>query len=191
MIGRGLRWLFVLVVAVWCVGVINHYLGYTLNRFAIVPRQPAGAWGILAAPFLHGSLQVMVWHTVPFLLLGALVSLQGVVRLSQITGFVWIVSGGLLWLAADGGRYLGASGVVFGYLGFLVISGLRERRVLPFFLGLLLLLGYLALLARHWGYLRFSLPVVIPMPWAMHLAGLASGVLAALFFSRSAARWRW
>lgn len=187
---RSFAWLFMLVVVVWCVGVINHYLGYRLNQFALVPRSVPGAIGILTAPFLHPGLRVMVWNTLPFLALGLLVALQGGVQLARVTGFAWIVSGLLLWLVADHGRYLGASGVVFGYLGFLVISGWRERRIVSFLLGLLLAVGYALLLARHLGYAHFRLPVVIPMPWAMHLAGMASGVLAGFFFSRGGSRWR-
>ena len=105
-------------------------------------------------------------------MLGALVLLRGIPRWFQVTAVV-IVAGGLAtWLLARSATHIGASGVVFGYLGFLLAAGFFERSLRAITLGVVTGLAYGGLL---WGVL----PTRPGISWESHLFGLLAGGLAA------------
>jgi membrane associated rhomboid family serine protease len=162
----------VFVVTMWLVELANLVSGYALVGFGIQPRLPSGLWGIIFAPFLHGSLAHLVANTVPFLVLGWLVALRGLREFFFVTGWVMLIGGGAVWLL---GRpfsvHVGASGLIFGYLGFLLARGVLERSVLSVVLSLVALLLYGGAI---WGVL----PVSERVSWEGHLFGLLAGVAA-------------
>jgi membrane associated rhomboid family serine protease len=162
----------VFVVTMWLVELANLVSGYALVGFGIQPRLPSGLWGIIFAPFLHGSLAHLVANTVPFLVLGWLVALRGLREFFFVTGWVMLIGGGAVWLL---GRpfsvHVGASGLIFGYLGFLLARGVLERSVLSVALSLVALLLYGGAI---WGVL----PVSERVSWEGHLFGLLAGVVA-------------
>ena len=164
------------VTALWVSFGVNLLLGGALLRFGIVPRTTGGLVGILAAPFLHANLAHLVANTIPFLLFGWLVMLRdrrhfGVVTLMAVLG-----SGLLSWtLGAPGSIHIGASGVVFGYFGFLLLAGFYARSVGSIVISLAV--------AVLWGGTVFRvLPGTPGVSWQGHLGGFVGGVLAARWF---------
>ncbi|MES3034726.1 MAG: rhomboid family intramembrane serine protease [Gemmatimonadota bacterium] len=164
------------VTAFWATFGVNALLGGALLRFGIVPRTTNGLLGILAAPFLHVNLAHLIANTISFLLFGWLVMLRdrrhfGVVTLMAVLG-----SGLVSWtLGAPGSVHIGASGVVFGYFGFLLLAGFYARS-----LGSIVLSLAVAVL---WGGTVFGvLPGTPGVSWQGHLGGFVGGVLAARRF---------
>ncbi len=161
------------IAVMWLVEIIDVlFLDHALERQGIQPRTWGGLDGILLAPFLHDDYAHLISNTIPLAVLGALVLLRGIPRWFQVTAVVVIVGGLATWLLARSANHIGASGVIFGYLGFLLAAGFFERSVRAIALGAVTALAYGGLL---WGVL----PTRPGISWESHLFGLVAGALAA------------
>jgi membrane associated rhomboid family serine protease len=167
----------------WLTEIVDQVGFGDLDNYGIHPRDAGGLPEILAAPFLHVGFGHLISNTVPFVVMGAVIALGGIVRVALVTLVVALVSGLGTWLIASSDSvHLGASGLVFGYAAYLVARGLLSRRLTELAVG--------ALVVAIWGFglLQGLLPQE-RISWQAHLFGAIGGVLAALLFSRrSAAR---
>ncbi|MEA2126364.1 MAG: hypothetical protein QOI80_3146 [Solirubrobacteraceae bacterium] len=170
-----------MIVVMWVVEVINAIDHYSLDRFGIRPRAVDGLDGIVFSPFLHGSWGHLIGNTVPFAVLGGLIALSGLARVAAVTAVVAVVGGAGVWLFAQShSLHIGASGIVFGYAGYLVARGLFTRSVLHIAVG--------AVVAAVWGTTLLS--GLVPhdgISWQGHLFGGLGGVLAARMLSATRA----
>ncbi len=164
------------VTVLWATFAVNTLLGGALLRFGIVPRTEAGLVGIVVAPLLHANLNHLIANTLPFLLFGWLVMLRDRRHFGTVTVIAALCSGLAAWaLGPPFSVHVGASGVIFGYLGFLLLSGWYARS-----------LGSIALsvlVATVWGGMVFGvLPGAPGISWQGHLGGFIGGVIAARRF---------
>ncbi len=166
--------LAILLGLIWLVSVVNFVAGGTLDQFGISPRSVSGLPGILIAPFLHGGISHLLSNTVPMIMLGGMVSLRGQATFWGVTVSVAIVGGLGVWLLGRGNVHIGASGLVFGYFGYLVALGWFERKLSSIAIALLTLVLYAGLI---WGVL----PLRAWVSWEGHLFGMAAGALIAYF----------
>ena len=144
----------------------------------IIPRRIDGIDGIFFAPFLHAGWDHLYSNSVPLILLGTFVLAAGTRRFLWSTLLIVLVSGLGVWFVGDPSSVVvGASGVIFGYLGLLVTRGFVERSWWN--LGVALLMGLL-----YWWQLYSVLPTDQPVSWQGHLFGLLAGVVAAILFRR-------
>ncbi|MBX7118885.1 MAG: rhomboid family intramembrane serine protease [Gemmatimonadaceae bacterium] len=166
------------VASLWAVFAVDTVLGGALLRFGIVPRTEHGLWGILAAPFLHADFQHLLANTVSLLVLGWLVMLRDPRHFGLVAVCAMLGAGLVAWtLGASRSVHVGASGVIFGFLGFLILAGWYARS----FGSIALSLGTIFL----WGGLVAGvLPGTPGVSWQSHLGGFAGGMLAARWFSR-------
>lgn len=164
---------------IWGVSFCNWvFLGGALNQFGIIPRTLIGLRGILFAPFLHGSLGHLLANTVPFAVLGWFVLLRGIDEFLEVTLITMAVGGLGTWLiAAPRTVHIGASGVIFGYLGFLLARGYFERSFSAILLSLLAAFFYGGMI---WGVL----PGQAFISWQGHLFGFIGGAIAAKWMSQ-------
>ena len=163
----------------WTVFVVNSLLGGALLTLGVIPRTTIGLRGILFAPFLHGSLNHIVANSVPFLALGWMVMLRDERHFIPVTLAGMVVSGLMAWLlGAPGTVHIGASGVIFGYLGFLMLTGWYTRSFGSILLSLVVTLV--------WGSLVLGvLPGAPGISWQAHIGGFLGGVFAARAFRTS------
>lgn len=162
----------------WGVLVANATLfGGALASYGIVPRTITGLRGILAAPFLHAGAGHLVANSIGFVLLGGLVLLRRPRDFTLVT-LAGVVLGGLgTWAIGARGVHLGASGVVFAYLGYLLTTGLFERKPGAILLSLVA--------ASTWGGLVLGmLPGTPGISWEGHLSGFVAGIVAARTIAR-------
>ncbi len=162
-----------MVAIMWAVEIVDLLpIGGELDRFGIRPRHLDGLPGILFAPFLHDGFLHLIANTIPFLVLGCIIAFGGADRFLSVTVIVTVVSGLATWLVAPANTdHVGASGLVFGYVTYLIGRGWFERRIGYLLGGLVVVMVYGSVL---WG--------IVPRPgisWEMHLFGAAGGVLAA------------
>ena len=164
------------VGALWVTFAANTILGGALLRYGIVPRTTDGLIGIAVAPFLHANLNHLIANTIPFLLFGWLVMLRDRRHFLPVTLYAALGSGLLAWtIGAPNSVHVGASGVIFGYLGFLLLSGWYARS----FMSIVISLGVAAL----WGGTVMGVfPGVPGVSWQGHLGGFIGGILAARRF---------
>jgi membrane associated rhomboid family serine protease len=165
----------VIVVAfMWLVEVVDALLlDNRLDQQGISPRSLGGLDGILWAPFLHGGFGHLLANTLPLVVLGSFVALEGPRRLLAVTVFVVILGGLGTWLLARSAVHLGASGLVFGYAGFLLVAGFVEKSIKGIAVAVAVGLLYGGMV------LQGITPVSSYVSWESHLFGLVAGVLAA------------
>jgi len=157
----------------WVVQIADGLSGYPLLRLGIVPRTVGKLEDVFTAPFIHVSYRHLIDNTPPLLVLGFLVALRGLKQFFLVTGTVVLVGGLGVWLsAASGSDTVGASGVIFGYLGYLVARGVIDRRAID--VAVALLVGVL-----YWSILPDLLPGNPGISWQGHVFGLVGGLLAA------------
>ncbi len=161
-----------LVAVMWIVELVDLLPGTNFDRWGIRPRSAAGLVGIVTAPFLHAGFGHLIGNTIPFLVLGGLIASSGIGRYAQVTVIVAVVSGVGTWLVGPANTdHIGASGLVFGYLTYLVARGFYERKLTYLAVAVVVVFLYGGVL---WG--------IVPrdgISWQGHLFGALAGVLAA------------
>lgn len=161
------------VSAIWAGFAAQVVSNNAIVSYGIRPREIDGLWGILWAPFLHGSPEHLIANTVPLLILGWLVMLRDARHFIPVTLLSMLGAGLFAWtLGAPGSVHIGASGVVFGYLGFLILAGWFQRSLGAIALSILVTV--------LWGGVVVGvLPGQPGISWQAHLGGFLGGVLAA------------
>ncbi|MDB9314469.1 rhomboid family intramembrane serine protease [Spirulina sp. CS-785/01] len=166
------------VAIFWIVEILDATIfDHQLDYYGIIPHKLIGLRGIIFAPFLHGGWQHLIANTIPFIVLGWLVMLQEVKDFFIVTTFVIIISGVGTWLfgADPSGQmavHIGASSLIYGYLGFLLFRGYFERNFASILLSILVFIFYGSVI---WGVL----PSQPGVSWQGHLFGLIGGAIAA------------
>lgn len=167
-------WLAVL----WLLEVVDVALGHRLDAFGISPRDLGELPQILSAPLLHFGFGHLVANSLPFLVLGTLTRLAGRLVFWVATGAAAVASGLFAWLlSAPHTVTAGASGLVFGWLAFLLVRGVLNRDWRQILISV-------AVFAFFGGILWGVLPGQPGISWQAHLGGAVGGVLAAWMMSR-------
>jgi membrane associated rhomboid family serine protease len=161
-----------MIVVMWVVAVIDVPLDGRLDRFGIRPRRIDGLDGVLFSPFLHHGFGHLIANAVPFVVLGGAICLSGAARFLSVTAIVGVIGGLGTWLTGGTNTLVvGASGLVFGYLLYLITRGIFARNVVYLLGGVVVVAVYGSVL---WG--------VLPRPgisWQGHVFGGLGGVAAA------------
>ncbi|NNE93896.1 MAG: rhomboid family intramembrane serine protease [Verrucomicrobiales bacterium] len=171
--------LFGCVAVMWGLEIVDFLFRNFLDGVGIKPRSVTGLIGIATAPWLHLGFGHLVSNTIPFLVLGGIVLLGGRGVFVSLSLFIALVGGGLLWLLGPGNtNHIGASLVIFGYLGFLLSRGFFEKSLFWVLVSFGILVVY--------GWMIFGiLPSERGVSWQGHLFGFAAGILGAwLMFPR-------
>lgn len=171
------------LVLIWTVFLVNEFIfGGALNNFGVRPRDTSTLWGILTAPLLHADYGHIVANSLPGALFAGLIAMSSKRLFWQVTLLITVVGGGLTWLVGGVNTvHIGASGLIYGWLAFLVVRGFVNRRVMQIILGVILASMYSGLI---WGVL----PTQMAVSWQMHLFGGLAGIWAAVMFKRGRAR---
>ncbi len=166
--------LFGFLAVMWALEIWDHVVPVSgLDHYGIRPRSIPGLFGVALAPFLHGGFGHLIANSFPFIILGGIVMLGGLQVFWSVTVFVIAVGGLAIWLVApDYSIHIGASGLVFGYLGFLLSRGFFER---SFFWSLVAIV----VLVLYGGLVFGVFPGQQGISWQSHLFGFIAGVLAA------------
>ena len=159
------------LAAIWAVSLYGLYADDRLVRaLALLPRRADGLPGILTAPLVHASLAHLLANTAPLVILGGMVAIRGAAYYLATTLAIAVCGGLGLWLIGRDAAHIGASGVIFGYFGFLVARGWYERRVGSIAAAVLVA-------AVYGGMLGGVLPRADGVSWEGHLCGLLAGAL--------------
>lgn len=169
-----------IVAAMWFLEIVDlAFFRGGLDWFGIQPRSAIGLRNVLFSPFLHVGFGHMLANTIPFIVLGWLVMVRGMRDFVIVSLIAGLLSGLGVWLLAGSDTVtLGMSGVIFGYLGYLLARGYYERSALAIILAVIAVLLY--------GSMIFGvLPTRQGVSWLGHLFGLIGGVVAAYVLVRS------
>lgn len=176
------------VALLWLIELWDTLTNHRLDNNGIRPLETDGLWGILFAPLLHANWEHLMANSVPALVLGFLMTLAGMSRFIYATAIVWILGGFGTWLIGNIGahcpyvgvrceaNHIGASGLIFGWLAFLIVFGFFTRKVWEIVVGVIVLLVY--------GSVLFGvLPGTPGVSWQGHLCGAIAGIIAAYVLS--------
>ena len=162
------------------VEVLNNLVDHSLNAYGIVPRTSGGLVGIVLGPLLHGSFIHVHSNAVGLLALGTLAVIRSGSRFPWVALVILIFSGVGVWVIGRSATHVGASGLVFGLFGYLLIKGFLDRSILSVLVA--------AVVAGVFGWVILSgiLPTNDYVSWEGHLCGLAAGALAAIMIRNEA-----
>jgi membrane associated rhomboid family serine protease len=171
-----------IIAIIWLIQVANwadH--GQLAYHYGIVPRDVGSLPYILTAPFLHFGWTHIEGNSGPLFIFGFLAAYRGLAKFAAVTVVVVLTSGLAAWFFEPAGSVgAGASGVVFGYFGYIMVRGLFDRHVIDVIIG--------AVMALCFAY-QFS--VLLPhqgIGWQAHVGGIVGGVASGwLFRDRRAA----
>jgi membrane associated rhomboid family serine protease len=161
----------------WAIEIVDAAMDNKLDQYGVQPRSDEGLLGILFAPLLHGGWDHLSANSGPLLVLGFLTLASGLLRGLAAAAVIWVVGGVGVWLVAGSNtNHIGASGLVFGFLVYVVVRGVVNRRFWEIVLGSIVLFIYGGVL---WGVL----PGQPGISWQGHLFGAIGGAIAAVVVS--------
>ena len=163
----------------YVIELVDQLTGESLDSEGIVARSLSGLGGIIWAPLLHGGWPHLLANTVPFLVFGFLAMAGGIRQWALVTATIWVFSGLGVWLIGPSDAYtVGASGLIFGWLVFLLARGFFARSARQIVLAVVLFL--------IWGGVLFGvLPGQMGVSWQGHLFGALAGLLCAALVARA------
>jgi membrane associated rhomboid family serine protease len=161
-----------LVVVLWAIQIANAADNYGLDRtFGLRPRHWAGLWGVVGMPFLHAGYHHLWSNTIPLLGVGWVLLLSGLRNWFAVTGIVVIGGGVLTWLVAPGDELIvGASGMIFGWMGYLLARAFFSRQLKWILVAVLVLMFFGTLLLGLLPSLNSD------VSWQAHICGFAAGI---------------
>jgi membrane associated rhomboid family serine protease len=175
------------VALLYVIEIWDNLTGHRLDENGIRPLETDGLYGIVFAPLLHSNWAHLIANTGPALVLGFLMTLAGLSRFIYATAIVWILGGFGTWLIGNIGapsyngmavetNHIGASGLIFGWLTFLIVFGFFTRTVWQILVGVVVFFVYGSVLLG-------MLPGTFGVSWQGHLCGAIAGVFAAYLLS--------
>ncbi|MFC5723943.1 rhomboid family intramembrane serine protease [Streptomyces gamaensis] len=169
--------MFGIVAAVWLAQLVNWAQGYALVReYGLRAGDVTSLPDILTAPLLHASWAHIESNSGPLFVFGFLAAYRGVARFLGVTLLIAVASGAAVWFLSQGGSVtVGASGLVYGYFGYVVVRGLFDRHLIDTLVGLVMGASFAFLLTT-------AVPGTPGISWQAHLGGLVGGLVGAWLF---------
>ncbi len=175
---RGVKYTLTFVFVIWFIKISEILTGFDFGSYGILPRTLEGSLGILLAPLIHGDIYHLLSNTFPVLILGIgifyfydKIAINVIFLIYMMTGF-WV------WMAARDAYHIGASGLVYGLLTFILFSGFfrRDRQTLAISFILLVLYGG--------SFFYGIIPNNPGVSWESHLMGAIAGVFCAVYYRK-------
>ncbi|MFC1409245.1 rhomboid family intramembrane serine protease [Streptacidiphilus sp. N1-12] len=166
--------MFGFMVVIWALQIVNWAGHYQLDReYGLIPLRVSRLPEILTSPFLHFSWQHIEGNSGPLFVFGFLAAYRGVVRFLWLTLLVALTSGFAEWFFQGTNTLgVGASGLIFGYFGYVVLRGIFDRHLIDTLIGVVM--------AASFAYLvTIALPGTPGVSWLAHLGGLIGGMAGA------------
>lgn len=158
-----------LVGCLWIIQFVNFILRYRLNILGIYPRHPFGLIGIFFSPLLHGSFTHLFFNSIPLIVLLDFVLAHGMNEFFCVTLIITILGGFLTWVFGRRGLHVGASLLVMGYIGYLLIDAYQHPSVMTLVLGAICLYYF-------GGFVLQLFPTEERTSWEAHLFGFLAGI---------------
>lgn len=161
------------VAILWGLELLDAVLPWNLNQFGVRPRSVDGLWGLLTMPLLHGGFMHLLHNTLPTVLMGTGLLYFYPRTAWRVIAAGWIGAGAFVWLVgASNSVHIGASGLNFALLGYILLGGLLRFDTRTLALSMVTFFYY-------GGMLTGILPIERGVSWEAHLGGLIIGVVMA------------
>lgn len=173
----------IVLAVMWVIEIVDTILPLDLDAFSLQSWNPLSLYGLVTSPLLHSGFGHLLANTFPFLVLGIVIAFEGRRRFWTVTGITALSSGLGAWLTTLPGQHIvGASGIVFGFFGYLALRTWFTddllRKIIYFAIGLFIFVTYGA------SMIFGMLPQTNDISWQGHLFGFAGGIVAAWWLHR-------
>ena len=162
----------ILLGSLWVIHFLDFIIPVSFQKLGILPRTVSGLKGIIFSPFLHGNLMHLISNSLPIFIL----TLTLFVIYPRIAFMVWsliaLLGGSLVWLFGRHAYHIGASGVIYGLMAFLIASGIFRRNLKSMFIAIIIFFLYGGII---WGVF----PTHPWVSWEAHLMSFLVGILLA------------
>jgi len=170
-----LRLSLVFIGILWVIFIVDAAFRLGLAAYGLRPGSIPGIIGVFTAPLLHGSFEHILSNTLPmFIALTATLYLYPKSAL-RVIPLIWLGSGILAWFIGRPTLHIGVSGLIYGLLAFVFVSGIIRSDMRS--VSVSLLVGFLYG-SMVWGVL----PIRPNMSWELHLTGAAVGIILAFIY---------
>lgn len=166
------------LVVLWAVKTVELIFNYDFGQYGIYPRTLEGAIGIATGPLIHGDFNHLLSNTVPLLVLGVgVIYFYREIALNVFL-LIYLLSGFWVWVAARDAFHIGASGIVYGLMFFLLVSGLIKRNRKQLAISLIIIFLY--------GSSMFTgmMPFDTGISYEAHITGAVSGIFCAVLYRK-------
>ena len=169
------------VLFIWIVFWFEVRFGFSFNGYGVYPRTLIGLRGVIFSPFIHSSMEHLYHNSIPLLVLStALFYFYREISWKVILYGI-LFSGLLTWCIGRPANHIGASGLIYVLMSFILFKGIFAKHFRLIALSLLVVFLYGSMI---W----YVFPIKENMSWEGHLAGLIVGLVFALFFRKSIAK---
>ena len=161
------------LATIWIVFILELVFPW-LQAFGIHPLDVSSLPLIFTSPLLHANLEHIISNSIPGAIFAYLVGYSGKRVFWEVTTFVVIIGGLGTWLLGGvGTNHIGASGLVYGWLAYLIVRGFFNRSISQIITGLIL--GFF-----YSGLIFGLLPGTEGVSWQAHLFGAIGGIVASM-----------
>jgi membrane associated rhomboid family serine protease len=165
--------LLVGIAVLWILWALGWITNTHPGRWGIQPREFSNLSGVITAPLFHVGFSHLLGNTISLFLLGGMIAASGIRELLTATLWAWVVSGiGIFLLGPPHTNHFGASGIAFGYLGYLLARGIYQKNFVNIVVSLIVLFAF------SWMFFGL-LPFQPGISWQGHVFGLIGGILGA------------
>jgi len=169
---KDLRTPLILLSLMWLIQLIQYFGHVDLTFLGLYPRTLSGLTGILFAPFIHAGFFHLINNTLPFLIMAYVIKSAYPDIARRVFLLIYLLTGIWVWVAARSAYHIGASGIIYGMISFLLMMGLLRREKKSIALALMVVFLYGSFI---WGLF----PIDPAISWESHLLGAVAGVFAA------------
>jgi membrane associated rhomboid family serine protease len=169
------------VLVIWLVFWAEVRFGFRLNDLGVYPRTLSGLKGVIFSPFVHSGMEHLYHNSIPLLVLSMALFYFYRPIAWKVLGYGILLSGIITWLIARPAYHIGASGVIYVLMSFILFKGIFAKHFRLIALSLLVVFLYGSMI---W----YVFPIKEQMSWEGHLSGLIVGLFFAVVFRKSIAK---
>ena len=164
-----------IVGVVWVINFINWYLFRSrLTMFGLYPHSiPHLITGTFVSPVIHGDFTHLLYNTLPFTIMSIMIMSLNYTLYINLSIYLTLATAVLTFLFGRKAIHIGASSIIFGYLGFLIALAFNAPSVTSVFIVIVVFYYFGTMLAG-------LLPLEEQTSFEGHIFGFFSGI--ALFF---------
>lgn len=173
---RSIYYTLAFVAFIWIIKIIEYTFHYNFGDYGILPRTLSGSIGIFTAPLIHGDVFHLLSNTFPLITLGVGIFYFYDKIAPTVLLLIYLMTGFWVWVAAREAYHIGASGLVYGMLTFLLFSGFLKKDTKS------LALSFIVLLLYGGSFFTGIIPGDHTVSWESHLMGALAGLFCAIYF---------
>lgn len=170
------------IFVIWIVKISELILNTSYSQYGIYPLEIKGLLGVILAPLIHGDFDHLFANSVPLLVLTTAIFYFYSKVSYRIFFLSYLITGIWVWVSARASHHIGASGLVYAFAAFLIISGIIRKNKNFMALSFIIVFLYGSMI---WGVL----PSDPKISWESHLLGMFAGILLAIYYRKEKLPW--